>query len=65
MGYGILVNGQRAGTELAPLFAQTDDHIWTMSLSPAITNLRSGEITVSIKDKKGNIAKIVRSFSIY
>jgi hypothetical protein len=58
------VNGKRAGTELAPLFARTDDHIWTMNVSPAITNLGSGQITASIKDKQGNIAKVVRSFRI-
>ncbi len=58
------INGKRAGTELAPLFAQTGDHIWTMRIGPAITDLRSGEITASIKDKQGNIAKVVRSFSI-
>jgi hypothetical protein len=58
------VNGKRAGTELASLFARTDDHIWTMNVSPAITNLGSGQITASIKDKQGNIAKVVRSFRI-
>jgi hypothetical protein len=58
------LNGKRAGTELAPLFAQTDDHIWTLPVDPAIPNLRSGELTVSIKDKQGNITKIVRSFSV-
>jgi hypothetical protein len=58
------LNGTRAGTELAPLFAQTGDHIWTLPVNPAITNLRRGELTVSIKDKQGNITKIVRSFSV-
>ena len=58
------LNGKQAGSELASSFVQTGDHIWTMYLSPAITDLRRGEITVSIKDKQGNITKIVRSFSI-
>ena len=58
------INGKRVGAELAPLFSQTDNHIWTMPINPAITNLRDGEITVSIKDKQGNVSKIVRNFSV-
>jgi hypothetical protein len=58
------LSGKRVGTELAPLFAQTGDHIWTLPVNPAIANLRRGELTVSVKDKQGNITKIVRSFSV-
>jgi hypothetical protein len=58
------VNGKRAGVELAPLFTQTGDYIWTMPVSPAITGMQGGEIIVSIRDRQGNLTRIVRSFSI-
>jgi hypothetical protein len=58
------VNGERAGAELASLFTETGDHIWTMQIHPALTSLPSGEITISIKDKQGNLTRLVRSFSI-
>ena len=58
------INGKRIGAELASFFSQTNNHIWTMPVNPAITHLRNGEITISIKDKQGNTTQIVRSFSI-
>lgn len=58
------LNGNTAGTELAPFFTQTEDHIWTLPIRSAITRLDDGVITVSIKDKQGNLTKVVRSFSI-
>jgi predicted CXXCH cytochrome family protein len=58
------VNGERVGAELASLFTETGDHIWTMQINPALTSLPSGEITISIKDKQGNLTRLVRSFSI-
>jgi hypothetical protein len=58
------INGRAPGTELASFFEQTGDHIWTMQVHPAITELRGGEITVSIKDKQGNTTKLVRHFGL-
>jgi hypothetical protein len=60
------LNGKQPGTELASFFIPQGpyDYIWTMALHPELTNLSSGEIAVSIKDKQGNITKVVRSFSI-
>jgi hypothetical protein len=60
------LNGKQPGAELARFFTPhaPHDHIWTMALHPELTRLRSGEIAVSIKDKQGNITKVVQSFSI-
>lgn len=58
------VEGNPAGTELATLFQQTGDHIWTLQLSSPIQTLTSGIITVRIKDKQGNLTEIIRQFSV-
>ena len=58
------VNGLAPGTELAPGFAETGDHIWTLPLSPPITSLHRGLLTVSIKDTAGNITTCERTFTI-
>ena len=58
------VNGNAPGTELASLFAETGDHIWTLPLSSAISDLGEGTLTVSVKDVAGNITKMVRTFSV-
>ena len=58
------INGQPAGTELAGLFAETGDHIWTYTLQNAISQLNAGEITVRITDNQGNTTSQKRYFSI-
>ena len=56
------INGTPAGSELAPLFSETGDHIWTMFLNPPINSLAKGTLTVSIKDASGNITTVTRTF---
>ena len=58
------VNGQAAGTELAGDFTESGDHIWTLPLSPAITSLHHGTLTVSVEDQSGNITTVERTFTI-
>jgi len=58
------VNGAFPGTELAPLFQPTGDHIWSINLSQPLKALSEGEITVSIKDHQGNLTTITRHFSV-
>ncbi len=58
------INGKPAGTELAPFFVKDGDFIWTLNVIPSISSITGGEINVSVKDTKGNIQKIKRSFSI-
>jgi hypothetical protein len=58
------VNGQAPGIELASFFQETGDSIWTLPLTPAITTLTKGKLTVSVKDLRGNLTQIERTFSI-
>jgi hypothetical protein len=58
------VNGRRAGQELGDLFAQRADGVWILQLVPAVAGLERGVVTVSVKDRQGNLAKVVRTFSI-
>ncbi len=58
------VNGHAPGEELASLLRSSKDHIWTVALMDPITNLTNGEISVSIKDRQGNISIIKRTFHV-
>jgi hypothetical protein len=58
------VNGNAAGTELAPGFTQTDLSVWSLPISAPITSLSNGHIVVKIKDNAGNLTAVDRWFSI-
>ena len=58
------VNSQTAGAELAGQFQQTDDHVWSLQLTPGIQSLNDGHITVKVKDHQGNWSEINRHFSV-
>jgi hypothetical protein len=58
------INGRRPGRELADLLAGASDGVWVLPISPAVDRLRSGALTVSVRDRQGNATKIVRRFAI-
>lgn len=58
-----VVDGQAAGTELAPLFTSTAG-VYTYSLKTPITALASGNLSVSVKDQTGNSTSLTRTFSV-
>jgi hypothetical protein len=58
------LNRAPAGTELASLFAESGDHVWTMAVDPPLTSLASGVIVVSIRDRQGNTSRIERTVSV-
>jgi len=58
------VNGQPAGTELATWFGETSPYVWSLALSPSITSLAGGRITVRVKDLQGNWSVVDRVFDI-
>ena len=58
------INGQAPGSDLAALFKQTGDHIWTLKLKSPLKAIEDGRLTVSVKDKQGNVTEIDRHFSI-
>lgn len=58
------VDGIEAGTELAGRFKTAAQNVWEMELTKPVTELKQGTLTVSVKDRQGNIVKMVRTFSI-
>jgi hypothetical protein len=58
------VGHRKAGTNLADLFRPKDQGVWELALKTPIRKLKSGTLTVSVKDRQGNISKIVRTFSV-
>lgn len=59
------VDGNAPGSNLANLFVQTGDHIWTHQLSQPITTLADGSLTIRLRDQAGNTIEQERKFQIY
>jgi hypothetical protein len=55
------VNGAPAGTNLAPKFAPLGGQVFELKLSAPLTVAR-GTLTVSVKDKQGNVTRVERTF---
>jgi Hydrazine synthase alpha subunit middle domain len=58
------VEGLAAGENLAKRFQPVTQGVWALKLTRAITNLPKGKLTVTIKDKQGNVSRIERTFSV-
>jgi len=58
------VNGNAPGTELAPLFTESGDHVFTLPLADAITELPWSVLTISVADQSGNRHEVKREFAI-
>ncbi len=58
------VDGIAAGENLAPRFGAKSDGVWELTLKTPFTSVAKGELTVSVRDRQGNINRIVRSFSV-
>jgi hypothetical protein len=58
----VAINGIAAEENLAPKFQRTDPGVRELKVSPALRSAR-GKITVSVKDKQGNVTRIERTFS--
>jgi hypothetical protein len=58
------LGGRPAGEDLAPQFAARGDGVWEWRLPAPLTKLKSGILTVSIRDRQGNETKISRTFSV-
>jgi hypothetical protein len=56
------VSGIPAGQDLAPKFRATAPGVWELALDSAV-EVEKGILTVSVKDRQGNIAKIERTFT--
>ena len=58
-----VVNGVPAGQNLALQFKETAQGVWELKLSKPLAALQAGKLTVSVKDKQGNVTRIERMFS--
>jgi hypothetical protein len=58
------LDGVRPGEDLAAKFRAVGDGVWEMKLARPVTDLARGALTVSVKDKQGNQARIIRRFSV-
>lgn len=58
------VNGIEPGKNLAPRFQRVGDGIWELKLTSPMTSLSGGQLSVSIKDRQGNVSRVERKFSI-
>ncbi|MDY3554074.1 hypothetical protein R5W24_003191 [Gemmata sp. JC717] len=58
----IAVNGTAAGDNLAPQFVPLGGGVYELKLTAPL-NAASAKLTVSVKDKQGNVTRIDRTFS--
>jgi len=58
------INGIQAGENLASRFTELPDQRWQLTLNEPIQSLPRGELTVSVRDRQGNISRLVRTFSM-
>ena len=58
------LDGLAAGENLAKSFKSLPDSRWELTLERPIKNLPQGKLTVSIKDRQGNVSRIERTFSV-
>lgn len=58
------IDGAAAGTNLAPKLRPTSDGAWELKLPEPISRLERGTLSVSIKDRRGNTSRIVRTISV-
>ncbi len=58
------VNGQAPGANLAPLFHETAQNLWTLSLDSTMTSLPSGTLHVEVADNAGNTTRQDVVFSV-
>ena len=58
------IDGVKAGENLAAKFNALPDSRWELRLQNPIASLPKGRLTVSVRDRQGNLSKIERSFSV-
>jgi hypothetical protein len=58
------VNGVQAGQNLAPNFKPKTQGVWELKLKKPMTAPAHGKLTVSVKDKQGNLSQTERTFTV-
>src|SRR5262249_31690347 len=60
----VAVDGIAAGKELAAKFRVKASGVWEWKLAKPVTALPRSKLTVSVKDRQGNLTRIERTFSV-
>jgi len=58
------LDGAAAGTNLAPRLKALPGSRWELQLVRPINELSRGKLTVSVRDRQGNVTRIERTFSV-
>ena len=58
------IDGVKPGENLAPKLKALPENRWELRLAQPVTALPRGKLTVSVKDRVGNVSKIERTFSV-
>ena len=58
------IDGAAGGENLASRFKQVADGVWQWKPSVPLASLEKGTLTVSVKDRQGNVSRIERTFSV-
>ena len=58
------IDGIAAGQNLAVKFRPASQNVWEYRLAAAPSGLEKGTLTVSVKDRQGNVTRIERTFSV-
>lgn len=58
------LDGVAAGANLASKFKPKTPGVWELTLAKTVTELPKGKLTISVKDRQGNLTRIERSFAV-
>ncbi len=58
------LDGVAAGTDLSGRFRPLTTGVWELRLKTPLGELKKGTLKVSVRDRQGNVSKIVRTFSV-
>jgi hypothetical protein len=58
------LDGVPAGQDLAGKFRPVTQGVWELRLARPVTDLPRGRLTVSVRDRQGNLARVERTFSV-
>src|SRR3954454_25289625 len=58
------LDGAAAGQNLASNFKVKSPGVWEWTLGKPLTDLPKGKLTVSVRDRQGNVTRIERTFAV-
>jgi hypothetical protein len=58
------LDGKAAGQNLTPGFKERAPGVWEWMLARPLRDLSRGKLTISVRDRQGNITRIERTFAV-